>query len=269
VTPFEVALAHPYKAEFDLSGFGYVEPKIDGLRMTVVDGVGYTRQGNEVQGVGPILAQLASYTNYVFDGEVISAGSFESTISKARTAGQANRGLTYHVFDLIRREDWFARKTAVFAGRREELEELFPLSLGPVRLVPSELVEDVTMDQLVVYRDRFIAQGFEGAMWKRSAAPYSFRRTDDIVKIKRFETVDAAVVGTYEGEGKYKGMLGGLVLRLENGLEMRCGSGFTEAQRVAYWKNALPSWTIEVKFQNETAAGRLRFPVFIRFRMDK
>lgn len=283
VQPFEVALAFPYDpAKHSLSGPGYVEPKLDGLRMTVVDGVPYTRNGNVVQGVSNILEALRELfardrvvpwndlRSWVLDGECIGTGTFEETISKARRAGQEARGLVYHVFDIIKRDEWFSRHTRPLQARRRNLEG-YVKDGECIRRVPAVTMTDASFGDMVAFRDMMLEQGYEGAMWKSARAAYPFKRSPAILKFKRFETEEATIIGFKEGQDSFKGSLGSFRIRCESGEETDCGTGFTLAQRNEFWKikSRLGGRVVEVKFQNLTGKGKLRFPVFIRFRPDK
>ena len=59
--------------------------------------------------------------------------------------------------------------------------------------------------------------------------------------------------------------------RLKNGGEVHVGSGFTDIEREELWnrQSELTGRMIEVKYQEKTQDGSLRFPVFMRFRPDK
>jgi ATP-dependent DNA ligase len=66
-------------------------------------------------------------------------------------------------------------------------------------------------------------------------------------------------------------MLGGYVVTQENGKQCEVGSGIIDTERSAIWKDreAVVGRTIEVKYQELTPDGIMRFPTFIRFRNDK
>jgi DNA ligase-1 len=81
-------------------------------------------------------------------------------------------------------------------------------------------------------------------------------------------TMDCVVTGHYLGEGKYENTLGGLIVQQENGKECRVGSGFIDQERDDILNDItnVVGRTIEVKYQNLSDDGVMRFPIFLRFR---
>ena len=59
IEPFACSLAKPYDPEkHEIRGAWCVQPKLDGLRMVVVNGVAYTRNGWTIDTAGHILDEL-------------------------------------------------------------------------------------------------------------------------------------------------------------------------------------------------------------------
>jgi len=277
IEPFAVSLAHPYREETLEAGF--LEPKLDGLRMVVLDGVAYSRKGHVLHGVDHIIDLLrrADLLDWVWDGECLDPDkSFEETSGMLRKSnGDKSGGLVFHAFDVLDRSDWRTKITPDTFQRKADLRELtrqagLPRN-GPVRPILGQLYQKPTMDDAITARDKFLALGFEGAMYKRGAAPYQFKRSHDVLKIKRFDTMDVKVMDVVEGSGKYAGVLGAFVVEMPDGMRYNVGTGYNDEQRAVLWKERelLIGKTIEVKFQNLTNKGRARFPVFLRLRPDK
>ena len=116
----------------------------------------------------------------------------------------------------------------------------------------------------------------EGVMVKNPDKEYEFKRSDAVLKVKEFYTCDLRIKNAYEGKpgSKYEGMLGGLELASDCGkITSDCGSGFDDDNRFELWMQFLRGDLVdkiaEVSYQEITADGSLRFPVFQGIRDDK
>jgi DNA ligase-1 len=268
---FAVALARPFDPDkHETRGSFYVEPKLDGLRCVVIDGVPFTRNGHKIGTIKHIIDQIGSkfLENHVLDGELMGPADFDENSGMIRRKEGTNVEIVYNVFDVIDTSEWKKRSTRGLSLRKLDLDML-PESKN-VKRVPYGLVVDPTIQELFAARDVWIARGFEGAMFKDANSPYVFERSNSLLKLKRFETADGKITDVKEGRGKLKGMLGAVFVEVD-GVISKCGSGFNEDQRERLWavKENLIGKMIEVQFQNKSSAGALRFPVFIRFRPDK
>lgn len=87
-------------------------------------------------------------------------------------------------------------------------------------------------------------------------------------------SADVVIINAFEGEGKYRGSLGGIVV-LHGNVSVKVGGGFSDLQRQEFWevwnncRNSLEGRLVEVEYHEETPDGSLRHPRFIRFRDDK
>jgi DNA ligase-1 len=89
------------------------------------------------------------------------------------------------------------------------------------------------------------------------------------LKYKPVETFDFKIIDVFEGKGKHKGRLGGFIIELEDGSTCAVGSGFNDAERIAYWEERPIDLFCEIKFKMRTPDGKLREPIFVRMRLDK
>jgi DNA ligase-1 len=90
-------------------------------------------------------------------------------------------------------------------------------------------------------------------------------RTHDLLKVKVFTDDEALVIGHEGGLGKYAGRVGALRCVLRSGAEFSCGSGLSDAQRVA---PPAVGTVVSVKYFELTRDGLPRFPVLLRVRGD-
>jgi len=276
IEAWAVAKAILAEEKHDLSVEGYREPKMDGWRLTVYDGRPMTSGGQEMQGVGKLMEMLGCMVDlglWVVDGECFAPHNFEDSAGKMAKRGQDDRGLCYTVFDFIDRGEWDRRSTRPLIERKRDL--LFNIEPNErIRIIESILmVKGTTFAEMNGVRDKYAAMlyPFEGAIWKRADAGYHWGESPNWLKFKPKDNEDVQVIGTYEGEGAFKGMLGSLHVRRKNGSETDVGGGITIQQRQEWWaiRDQLIDRWCEVDFQNATKAGKLRHPNWVRWRDDR
>ena len=108
-------------------------------------------------------------------------------------------------------------------------------------------------------------------MINMSDAPYEYKRSSSLLKVKQMQDCDLMILGFTEGDGALTGMLGALIVDYKGG-ELRVGSGFTLADRSAFWqcRDQLIGRVVSVQYFEETTddTGKpsLRFPVFLEMR---
>jgi len=281
IEPFKVALAEPFDADsHHLVGHYCLEPKLDGLRMVVIEGLAYTRNGHRITSVDHILQAIPEdiRNGFVLDGEVMG-GDFDETSGDVRQQQGTKDGLIYNVFDIVKLEQWQQRETDPLWKRKQDLEML--VGIDPIKLVQYVDLQtgEVAPGKLLRVRDVYMGHGYEGAMIKDMNEGYLFKRSTAILKVKKMVTIEGRVTDYYEGKGKCKGMLGGLCVKhpgvLKNGTPVIAvtdvGGGYSDDQRQKFWakRDSLKGQTVEVQYQNFTKEGKLRFPVFVKFRPDK
>jgi DNA ligase-1 len=125
------------------------------------------------------------------------------------------------------------------------------------------------------FLDDAIADDQEGVMINICDAPYEFKRTTNLLKVKKMNTLDLEIIGFEEGEGRLAGTLGAILVRYKDGNIVKVGSGFTDWLRSEIWSNQSKylNTVSEIQFFEETTNAdggiSLRFPVFKDFRPDK
>jgi DNA ligase-1 len=66
-------------------------------------------------------------------------------------------------------------------------------------------------------------------MIKDPNSQYENKRSDFLLKVKKFEDAEATVIGHQRGTGRCIDMCGALEVRGDDGIEFKIGSGFTDA----------------------------------------
>lgn len=291
IPPFKPMLA----AKADLGELRFpllVSPKFDGIRCCVVEGQVLTRKLKPVPNafVQARLATLSAW--YQLDGELMlrdpnsptGYAGFNAT-SSAIMSKDGEPDFVYVVFDNMTGNEYSR-------GYCQRMTGLVGFAWDRVKVLWHTEVEN--MGALMELHRRWCSQGYEGSMLRDPHGAYKFGRSTvregGLLKLKDFQDGEFVVTGAEErmhnanaletdnlGHAKRSshksgmvptGTLGALVLRTGDGVEFRCGSGFTEEQRAAMWPvwRSLVGHMARVRFQELTPAGVPRFPVFDGFR---
>jgi DNA ligase-1 len=280
IPTFDVALAQKFEHK-RMSQWVYVEPKLDGIRCLAVVEVDdvklFTRAGKLITNfddtVGKELARLPSGA---YDGEIMSNDFTDLMRQVYRKENKDVSDVYFAIFDYLTPEEWREKGTTNSLKTRKTLLKSFIDSahksenLKYLKQVRYEPYLDPSEAQLKSEHDRWVEQGYEGIMVKDTDAEYCFGRDWSVMKYKAFFDADVKVIGLQEGTGKHQGKLGSFLVDYK-GVEVRVGSGLNDELREQIWgdQDSIVGRTIEVRYQEETPDGSLRFPTFVCFRNDK
>jgi bifunctional non-homologous end joining protein LigD len=303
---FAPMLAQAADGPLDSADYAY-EVKWDGMRVVVgADGdhlTFRTRNNLEAAERFPELAALREALKprrAVLDGEIVRLVEGRPSFDALQHRIQASNPYDIRrlavtepaaliLFDLLRFEDeWLVDQP--WEERRRRLED--SVIAGPLIQLSLVVPDGRALWQSVG------ALGLEGVMAKRRSARYSpGQRSPAWLKIKHAKTVEAVVGGWSEGTGSRASALGALIVGAWDDDHRlvpigRVGSGFDQSGlietlqalqqieiptcpfRVKPDSNTRPHWVrpelvCEVRYQNWSADGNLRFPVFVRWRPDR
>lgn len=295
---FEVQLAESYgKKEIPLGKEFAITTKLDGFRILAVPNDNgtfsfYTRKGELYEGIDHLQKDCQLLGGFVLDGELIarnddnlSSGDLYKITSKiARKKGKTpdKARLEFHVFDILPKCEFVQGESKMtYSERRDLIESLFNAhdeqlnSLKKVEL----LYRGNDQNAIPTLMQKVTEHGYEGLMINLMDSKYLCKRHSGILKVKEFKEADVYVKDIYEGTGRNKGRLGGVVIQyLYNGElhECECGSGFTDKHRNDFWVNPslIVDKVIEIQYfettTNDKGGYGLRFPTFKnRIRADK
>lgn len=299
IPEFSVMLAHPYEKYADkLNGEFFVTKKLDGNRVVaVVDDFGvanfFTRNGKIIDGLNDIKNDIHILANnhvlmrsqynkgFVLDGEITVSNPtiptkdiFAETMKIVRKDG-VKTGVALNVFDLIPLDEFMSGKsTLVYSERRQDMDNLIgKFQSEHIKLLPL-LYRGNDLDAIEPLLNQVVAEDEEGLMINTDDY-YVTKRTSSLLKVKTFKEADLEVVDVFAGEGKYKGLLGGIIVDYK-GVKVGVGSGFTDEQRKDFWKNQkdLVGKIVAIQYFSESKNKdndeiSLRFPVFKGIRLDK
>jgi len=290
---FGCQLAHDSaNHESKVTGQKLIEVKLDGVRViTIVHPDGrvdmFSRNGKELVNFPHIAEQVAAaFTDgeeaMVLDGEIMSS-SFQDLMKQVhRKSDVKANDAVLNLFDILplsefEKGSWSrnqSQRTEMVTNWVTKRQHLMP----NVAVVGQELVDldtDAGQQRYKEINAQAIAGGYEGIMLKDPNAGYECKRSVAWLKLKPFIEVTLEVAHVEEGTGKNIGKLGALVCRGEDDgrlIQVNCGSGFSDNDRISYWdaRDRLPGQLVEVRAdaitQNQDGTYSLRFPRFKSFR---
>ena len=282
VLDFQVMLAQKYfeAPDYVIGKSFTLTQKLDGVRCVAVkqgnDIKFFTRQGKRLYGLTEIEAQMKNIEDdIVLDGEILangegtSAEQYGATTSALLSDGE-KAGLTYHVFDILRPDEFFQQISVLpYVLRRELLEKTVPEG-NAIKVLPVLYIGD-DVSQIKTCLDAARKANQEGIMININDAPYHYGRTKDLLKVKVMQDCDLRIIGFEEGKGAFSGTLGAIVVDYK-GNPLKVGSGYSIADRAEIWqaKDELMGRVITVQYFEETVPksgiASLRFPVYLRLR---
>lgn len=256
--PPPLALANDYdEADVDVSHY-WVSEKYDGVRAYWDGAQLLTRAGNVIHAPAWF---TAGWPAVPLDGELWAGrGRFEvvtATVRDFDPNDEAWQNIRFMVFDL-------PAHPGPFNSRLEQLQRLLAsAAIDWLKAVPHTRVADAT--QLHRRLREIVSAGGEGLMLHREDSLYRAERSDDLLKFKSQQDGEARVIGHLPGKGKYRGMLGALLVQDAKGMQFRIGTGFTDEQR--RHPPAIGS-SVTYSYHNVTARGIPRFASFVRVRTE-
>lgn len=272
-------LAHTIeKRGKDLKYPAYVQPKLDGHRCIAICKNGkvtlWSRSRKPITGVPHIIKALEMIggfagENFMLDGELYNHeyhNNFEELTHFIRQQKPAvgHEVVQYHIYDLPIEEDYHERFMRL---------KTFFLNIPPVMGASLKFVETVyvgSKDEMMKTYNRFVEEGYEGAIVRNAMGLYKNKRSSDLLKVKQFQDAEFKIVDVIEGKGKLAGH-GIFICATEK------GENNFKAKLVGDLDNLKQYWTnpklalgrkLTVQFQGYSRYGIPRFPVGLRFRKD-
>lgn len=287
-----------------------VQYKIDGYRLNIHKSESgnvsiCTRSGLPVNGYTQVERDAREFLpgGAVYDGEMVSPklfawieqnmlqdkggkiadrSLFTEAVSKVFSHEENKEGI-FNIFDVVKESEWISRNASETYGSRILTlnEGIRPIAeqTASMRVVPTSRVfyrdnpDDLT--EVVRIFHKFLSWGWEGLMIKAVDAPYEWKRTKNLLKLKLMDTADLSVLSVLEGTGQGKGMVGKLVCDYK-GTILNIGTGrMTAEEKRAYWEhpNQIIGKTIEVSYQAESVGRNgepvLDFAMYKGMRSDK
>jgi DNA ligase-1 len=247
-------LAESWDNATDLSDW-WMSEKLDGVR-AYWDGKQFlSRQGNLyyapdwfVEGLPPV----------PLDGELwIGRKKFQRTVSIVRRQDKSElwKEVRFLVFDAPAASGGFEERIAFL---KEALRKGGASFAGEHAHERCRSLEALRMELA-----RVEALGGEGLMLRQPGSKYAVGRSSTLLKVKSFHDAEAVVLGHQAGEGRHKGRLGALLVRLPNGTQFAIGTGFSDRER---GQPPGIGATVTFRYQELSDGGVPRFPSYVGVR---
>ncbi|MBP6294722.1 MAG: DNA ligase, partial [Hydromonas sp.] len=219
----KLMLANSYHEDINVTDY-WVSEKLDGVRAYWNGTQLISRQGNVFAAPDWF---TADFPKIPLDGELwMGRGTFETlsgAVRKTTPVDSEWRAIRLMVFDM-------PEQAGDFNQRLETLRRMFAQKHSPyITLVAQEKLP--SQKALMARLDEVVNAGGEGLMLHLGSAPYRGVRSDDLLKLKRFEDAEATVLAHIAGTGKYQGAMGALLVQTSAGVQFKIGTGFSDAQR--------------------------------------
>jgi len=244
----------------------WMSEKLDGVRAYWNGKSLVSRYGNVLHVPQNFLEPFQQLESYEFDGELFTKrGQFDRTISivktqnmKAQLSGRWKE-VKYYIFDIP------SLKDLPFEERMTKLNEIFPKNKYPHIEVVDQIIcqgKQHLEEQLKCTEN----SNGEGLMLRKPKSLYVSSRSSSLLKVKSYQDAEATVLAHTQGKGKYEGVIGALLVELENKVKFEVGTGFTDSQR----KDPPPIGSIiTFRYEGLTKAGKPRFTRFLRMKQEE
>ena len=235
--------------------------KLDGVRAYWDGEILLSRQGKKLNAP---LSFTKNFPKFALDGELyakeLKFEEIQASVMDKFPDEKAWSRLKFHIFDV-------PEASGGLLERLSELEKFIlqnPQAGQNLKIIKQVKVKDNA--EFEAFAEAVIAKSGEGAVVREPNAAYERGRSQNVLKYKKFNDAECVVVAHKVGQGKFSGLLGSVVCEnLSDKKRFKIGSGFSDKERANPPKIGS---VITYKYQNLTAKGLPRFPVFLRVRED-
>lgn len=267
--------------------------KLDGVRCVLLNEETpkfFTRQGQLIEGLVELEKEVKHLPKgMVFDGELLvdkdlcisSQDRYRQTVSLINSNNPEKVNVFFHCFDMMPIEDFkegICNFTALARKKSVNITIETTHYMGHFVEVPI-LYTGTNKEEINRYLNEITDEGGEGIMINLANKPYECKRSNNLLKVKKFNTADVRVIRVNEGTGMNQGNLGSLTVEFmapDNHIyQCDVGSGFSARERFLIWRDRerVVGKIIEIGYfeisQNKNGEYSLRFPTYKYFRPDK
>ena len=222
----------------------------------------------------------------VFEGELLCsrAGKLlprkegNGILNSVLQGGELPQGvdIEYHVWNELTEEHWAAGSTFIDYDISFNCCGNAVTLLGSSRIKLIEHAYFESLEQANAFNEIQLSQGMEGSIIKTLEHKWKNGTSQECVKLKKTKEVDLIWYDSKQGTGKHCSRLGAMLLKSGCGkLEVKCGTGFSDAEREMLWDSQPKLPCIVTVAANDVINSKgkesasLFLPRFIELRCDK
>jgi len=227
-------LAHPYAKQEDKIDWdqALASRKYDGIRCIVTKDGAFSREGGRFYTVPHILNVLEPiftiYPEAIFDGELYNhelKADFEKITSLVKRVKVTEADLLetatlvqYHIYDCPQ-----IGELTMKDGFKKRFDFMCKILTNDFNAFASELICPVpanpieSFEQLNIFHDMWVADGWEGAILRIANGPYEQKRSQYLLKYKKFFDEEFPIVDILPGKGNKATMAAKAVVKVPNG----------------------------------------------------
>ncbi|MDX1302867.1 DNA ligase [Photobacterium sp.] len=235
-----------------------ISEKLDGIRAYWTGKALLTRTGKAIAAPEWFTAPLPDMP---LDGELwVGRGKFQQvaqTVLDQFPDDRAWRSIRYMIFDL-------PESKANFEHRYQHLTHQIN-TIKPKHIQVIEQRRIASFIRLEDWLQQVDEENGEGLMLHHRGNFYQAGRSDQLLKLKRYQDAEAVVIGYEEGNGKFKGIMGSMWVLTSDKIKFKIGTGFNQYDRE---NPPQLGTTVTYRYNGYTDSGIPRFARFIRTRTN-
>jgi ATP-dependent DNA ligase len=228
---------HPHKLDLPC----YIQKKYDGVCcLAHINEKGevrfFSRQSTEWTHLNHLADEIKSIglRNIVLHGELYAHDvDFQKILSgvKRDAANDITALIQYVVYDTALTNTPYEKRLSVISSLLKPEWH----SAAKIKVATTQVVR--TVDEIDTLHDKFVSEGFEGAILRNTQGLYEFdKRSYDLLKYKKFQDAEFEIVGAEEAKGKYANTCR-FILKTKEGAEFKAYPEGDKYHREGLWSD--------------------------------